>query len=137
MKTQGYLLDTNILSALIKDPQGSATQRIKAAGNDKIFTSIIVASELQFGIKKRNSKQLTQRVEALLETINILDFKSPADIYYGEIRNYLQTEGTPIGPNDLLIAAHALAENLIMVTDNLNEFKRVANLRVENWLLKE
>ncbi len=134
MKQVGYLLDTNILSALIKDPQGSATQRIKAVGNDKVFTSIIVASELQFGIKKKNSKQLTQRVEALLEAIEILDFKSPADSHYGEIRNYLQKAGTPIGPNDLLIAAHALAENLVMVTDNVNEFERVPDLQVENWL---
>jgi len=134
MKQAGYLLDTNILSALIKEPQGNAAQQLRKIGADKIFTSIIVASELQFGIRKKASKQLTKRVEDLLESIQILDFKSPADIYYGKIRNFLEKKGTIIGPNDLLIAAHALSENLIIVTDNLNEFTRVPDLQVENWL---
>lgn len=135
MKYKGYLLDTNILSDIIKNPQGTAAQHIRSLANDKIFTSIIVASELQFGIRKRNSDELTQRVESLLEAIKVLDFKSPADIRYGEIRNDLQQKGTPIGPNDLLIAAHALAEQLIMVTNNVREFERVTDLKVENWLV--
>lgn len=128
------MLDTNILSALIKEPTGKAAQHVREIGADKIVTSIIVASELHFGIRKKASDQLTQRVERLLGSIQILDFKSPAEIYYGEIRNYLQKAGTIIGPNDLLIAAHALAENLILVTDNVNEFNRVPDLKVENWL---
>jgi tRNA(fMet)-specific endonuclease VapC len=134
MKIKGYLLDTNILSAIIKDPQGRAAQQIRIIGNDKIFTSIIVAAELQFGIREKDSSVLTQRVEDLLEAIQILDFKSPADRHYGEIRNYLQKKGTLIGPNDLLIAAHALAENLLVVTDNIREFERVPDLKIENWL---
>ncbi len=134
MKQVGYLLDTNILSALIKDPKGNAAQQVRKVGADKIFTSIIVASELQFGIRKKASDQLTQRVESLLESIQVLDFKTPADIHYGEIRHFLQKSGTIIGPNDLLIAAHALSENLIMVTDNVKEFNRVPDLKVENWL---
>jgi tRNA(fMet)-specific endonuclease VapC len=134
MKIKGYLLDTNILFAIIKDPQGRAAQQIRIIGNDKIFTSIIVAAELQFGIREKDSSVLTQRVEDLLEAIQILDFKSPADRYYGEIRNYLQKKGTLIDPNDLLIAAHALAENLLVVTDNIREFERVPDLKIENWL---
>jgi tRNA(fMet)-specific endonuclease VapC len=129
MKIKGYLLDTNILFAIIKDPQGRAAQQIRIIGNDKIFTSIIVAAELQFGIREKDSSVLTQRVEDLLEAIQILDFKSPADRYYGEIRNYLQKKGTLIDPNDLLIAAHALAENLLVVTDNIREFERVPDLK--------
>ncbi len=105
-------------------------------GADKIYTSIIVASELQYGIRKKASDSLSQRVEHLLESIQVLDFKPPADRQYGEIRNYLQKSGTIIGPNDLLIAAHALAENLIMVTDNVKEFQRVEGLKIESWLVK-
>ncbi|MDQ7075357.1 MAG: type II toxin-antitoxin system VapC family toxin [Gammaproteobacteria bacterium] len=135
MKHRGYLLDTNILSAMLKNPQGSVAEKIRQVGHQCIFTSIIVASELQFGIRKKASASLTERVERVLESINIIDFKSPADRHYGEIRSLLQQAGTPIGPNDLLIAAHALAENLIMVTDNSNEFQRVPRLKVENWLL--
>ncbi len=134
MKQAGYLLDTNILSALVKEPKGNAAQRLREIGTDKIFTSIIVACEMQFGIRKKASKQLTWRVASLLESIQVLDFKPPADISYGEIRHFLQKSGAIIGPNDLLIAAHALSENLIMVTDNIREFKCIPDLKVENWL---
>ena len=134
MSKQAYLLDTNILSDIIKKPKGKAAKRIRQIGSDKIFTSIIVASELRFGVKKKASSKLTESIETLLESIQILDFKSPADEYYGEIRLILQKAGTPIGANDLLIAAHALAENLVMITHNHNEFSRVPNLKVENWL---
>jgi tRNA(fMet)-specific endonuclease VapC len=134
MKAASYLLDTNILSDIIKNPRGSAAQKIRSVGSEVVFTSIIVASELQFGIRKKSSVQLTERVERLLESIEVLNFKSPSDIHYGEIRHYLQKAGTPIGPNDLLIAAHALAENLVVVTDNTKEFNRVPGLQVENWL---
>lgn len=135
MKPQGYLLDTNILSNMIKQPQGKAAMRLRAIGSSNIFTSIIIAAELQFGIRKKGSDQLSQRVEDLLEAIEVLDFKPPADVHYGNIRHHLQSAGTPIGPNDLLIASHALAENLIVVTDNVNEFERVPELIVENWLV--
>ncbi|CAA6817013.1 MAG: VapC toxin protein [uncultured Thiotrichaceae bacterium] len=134
MKQVGYLLDTNILSTLVKDPQGHAALRVREVGADKIYTSIIVASEMQFGIRKKASAQLTRRVERLLESIQILNYDSPADVHYGEIRHFLQKTGKIIGPNDLLIAAHALSENLIMVTDNVSEFSRVPTLKVENWL---
>ena len=134
MRQIGYLLDTNILLALIKEPKGIAAQHVREVGADKIFTSIIVASEMQFGIRKKASDQLTQRVESLLASIQILDFKSPADVHYGEVRQSLQKSGNIIGSNDLLIATHALSANLIMVTDNVNEFNRVPGLKVENWL---
>ena len=134
MKASGYLLDTNILSHILKQPKGSAAIRLREVACNNIFTSIIVAAELQFGIKKKASSKLQQRVKLLLNTIEILDFKTPADIYYGEIRHYLQKAGMLIGSNDLLIAAHALSENLIIVTDNVREFERVPNLLVENWL---
>lgn len=134
MKDIGYLLDTNIISDFIKNPQGKAAQKIREVGNNNIFTSIIVACELRFGIRKKASKELTERVEKVLDVIEIINFTPPSDAHYAEVRTYLEKAGTPIGPNDLLIASHALTESLIMVTGNIREFERVPDLKVENWL---
>ena len=129
-----YLLDTNILSELIKHPQGLIFYKIKQVGEEKVCTSIIVASELKFGIKNKNSPRLAQKLKIVLEAIDILPFTSPVDRFYAEIRHSLKMQGTPIGANDLLIAAHALSLNLILVTANVREFKHVPELKVENWL---
>lgn len=131
-----YLLDTNIISDLIRNPQGKVYQRIKQEGESTICTSIIVAAELRFGAQKRGSPALTQRIESLLSHIVVLALNEPADQYYGMIRQQLQQKGQPIGPNDLLIAAHALSLNLTLVTHNVQEFERVEGLRVEDWLLE-
>jgi tRNA(fMet)-specific endonuclease VapC len=132
--TYQYLLDTNILSDLVRNPQGPIYQSIVAIGEDKICTSIIVACELRFGAEKSTSARLKQQVEIILNTLPILPLTSSADHSYAEIRSYLEKCGTPIGPNDLLIAAHSIALDLILVTDNIREFARVPNLRLENWL---
>jgi tRNA(fMet)-specific endonuclease VapC len=129
-----YLLDTNILSDLIKNPQGEAAQRITSAGEGSVCTSIVVAAELRYGAEKKGSMKLAERVELLLSALEVLPLESPADRHYGQIRKYLTTQGTPIGPNDLLIAAHARALDLTLVTANTKEFSRVPNLRTENWL---
>jgi tRNA(fMet)-specific endonuclease VapC len=127
-------LDTSILSDLIRNPQGKAAKRIAKVGEDNICTSIIVAAELRYGCAKRGSKRLTKAVEDLLAEINVLSFDVPADAEYGAIRSQLETAGTPIGGNDLLIAAHARAIGATMVTANADEFKRVHGLGVENWI---
>jgi len=129
-----YLLDTNILSDLIKNPQGEAAQRIASAGEGSVCTSIVVAAELRYGAEKKGSSKLAERLELLLSALEVLPLKSPADRHYGQIRNYLATQGSPIGPNDLLIAAQARALELTLVTANTLEFSRVPNLRMENWL---
>ena len=129
-----HLLDTNILSHLIKNPQGMVTARLAALAADAVCTSIIVACELRYGAAKRASPALTQRVEALLERLPILPFDSEADRHYGEIRAVLERQGQIIGGNDLLIAAHCRALDLTLVTGNMSEFLRVPGLRVENWL---
>ncbi|MCK0715548.1 type II toxin-antitoxin system VapC family toxin [Chromohalobacter sarecensis] len=134
MSTAGYLLDTNIVSALVRDPQGRVAQRIAEEGESAIATSSIVAAELRFGARKRDSERLTRQVEILLEALNVLPFEPPADRHYAQIRWQLERAGTPIGPNDVLIAAQALAEQRIMVTANVGEFSRVDGLCVENWL---
>ena len=129
-----YMLDTNIISDLIRSPHGKAAKRIAKAGEDNICTSIIVAAELRYGCAKSGSKRLLRAVEDLLGEIDVLPFDVPADTEYGGIRSELEAAGKPIGSNDLLIATHARTIAATLVTANLNEFKRIRGLKVENWL---
>lgn len=130
----GYLLDTNIISDVIRNPSGTAARRIEEVGAKEICTSIIVAAELRYGCAKKGSAKLLARVESVLEAIPILPLDIPADTDYGAIRAELEAAGQPIGHNDLLIAAHAHALQLTLVTDNVREFGRIRGLSVENWL---
>ncbi len=128
------MLDTNIISDLIRNPQGKAAKRVAKVGEDNICTSIIVAAELRYGCAKIGSKRLLKAVEDLLGEISVLPFDVPADAEYGEIRSELEAAGKPIGGNDLLIAAHACAAGATIVTANTGEFKRIRGLNIENWL---
>ena len=132
--TNRYLLDTNILTDLIKNPSGRVTERIAVVGETNICTSIIVACELRFGARKKNAPLLTARIERLLQAIEVLPLDGDIDRAYAEIRTMLESAGRPSGANDLLIAAHAINEDCILVTNNESEFNRVAGLIVENWL---
>jgi len=129
-----YLLDSNTLSDLIRNPGGSVARRIAVVGEPTVCTSIVVACELRFGAAKKSSPSLSERVEEILETLEVLPLDRGADRYYAGIRSHLARLGTPIGPNDLLIAAHALALGLTLVTANVEEFGRVPQLSIENWL---
>ena len=129
-----YLLDTNIVSDLIRNPQGKVAIRLAEIGEDKVSTSIIVAAELRYGAAKRSSARLTAQMEIVLGALKILPFESPSEIVYGDLRSRLETRGTPIGANDLLIAAHAMALGHTLVTDNEREFSRIEGLPLENWL---
>ncbi len=131
-----FLLDTNIISELVRNPQGMVTDRIAREGEESICTSIIVASELRFGAEKKGSERLTYQLEAVLSAIVILPLEEPADSRYAKLRHHLEKAGTPIGPNDMLIAAQALSLGLTLVSANLREFSRVPGLAVENWLLR-
>ena len=130
-----YMLDTNIISDLIRSPQGKAAKRVAKVGEDNICTSIIVAAELRYGCAKSGSERLFKAVEDLLGEIAVLPFDILADAEYGGIRSALEAAGKPIGSNDLLIAAHAAATGATIVTANAGEFKRVRGLKVENWLI--
>jgi tRNA(fMet)-specific endonuclease VapC len=129
-----YMLDTNIISDLIRNPQGKAAKHIAKVGEDNICTSIIVAAELRYGCAKSGSQRLLKAVEDLLGEIDVLPLDVPADTEYGAIRAALEASGKPIGGNDLLIAAHASATRATIVTSNTDEFKRIRGLNVENWL---
>lgn len=128
------MLDTNIISDLLRNPDGSAAKHIAEVGPDAICVSIITAAELRYGCAKKGSAKLLAHVEAILESVQVLAFDVPADAEYGGIRAELEAAGKTIGPNDLLIAAHAYAAGAILVTDNAGEFSRVRGLRVENWV---
>jgi len=129
-----YLLDTNILSDLVRNPQGRIATCIAQVGEKSVYTSMIVASELRFGAAKRNAPKLTAQVDAILAALEGRPFDIPADREYAKLRFHLEQAGTPIGPNDMLIAAHALATESTLVTANTGEFSRVPGLAVENCL---
>lgn len=129
-----YLLDTDILSDLIRNPQGSVAKRIAEAGEENVCTSIIVAAELRYGAAKKGSPRLSAQVEAVLGAFEVVPLEAPVDETYGILRAELERRGTLIGPNDLLIAAQALCLGYTLVTDSEGEFRRVEGLGVENWL---
>lgn len=129
-----YLLDTNIVSDLIRHPQGRVARHIREVGEAQVCTSIIVAAELRYGATKKGSPRLTAQLEAVLGALDVLPFEAPADTAYGLLRARLEQAGQPIGGNDLLIAAQAVALGCAIVTDNEREFARINDLPRENWL---
>ncbi|MGA8299633.1 MAG: type II toxin-antitoxin system VapC family toxin [Terriglobales bacterium] len=129
-----YLLDTNIVSDLVRHPQGTVASHIRKVGEKNVCTSIIIAAELRYGANKKGSPRLTSQLEAVLGALEVLPFEPPADKSYGLLRARLEQAGTPIGGNDLLIASQALALGYTIVTDNEREFSRVKGLRLQNWL---
>lgn len=130
-----YLLDTNILSDIVKNADGLSSRRaIELGGSRSVYTSVIVAAELRFGLAKRKALRLAAQLELVLEELSVAPFAPPTDRVYGDLRAELERRGTPIGANDLWIAAQALHDGSVLVTDNVNEFSRVPGLTVENWL---
>ena len=129
-----YLLDTNILSALIRSPRGVVAEQIRQVGEATIYTSVIVAAELRFGAVRKGSARLSLQIEMVLDALEIAPWQPPQDRLYAELRFGLEQTGTPIGSNDLLIATQALADGSVLVTDNTREFARISALTIENWL---
>lgn len=129
-----FLLDTNIVSDLVRNPQGRTAAKIAELGEDTVATSIIVATELRYGAAKKGSARLAAQLESILTAMEIIPLEAPADAAYGAVRVALEAAGTPIGANDLLIAAQTLALDMVLVTNNEKEFGRVNGLTIENWL---
>lgn len=134
MTAARYMLDTNIVSDLIRNPVGRAARRLAEVGEESVCISIIVAAELRYGSAKKGSPRLLEKIENFFFQIPILPLEVPADAEYGGIRAELEAAGRPIGYNDLLIAAHAYALGATIVTANVAEFSRIRGLTVENWL---
>lgn len=118
----------------MRHPQGPVAQMVARHGELSVCTSIIVASELRCGAMKRGSLRLTLQLDTILGALDILPFEAPADSHYAELRLALERAGTPIGPNDMLVAAHARSLDLTVVTGNMREFSRVPMLSAVNWI---
>lgn len=133
-----FLLDTNIVSHLMRDERGVVAQRARKAIEDgrvrMMCTSIVVQCELLFGLAKRPSERLRAAYEVEMAKLEVFNLDSTVAPVYADVRAHLERKGTPIGGNDSLIAAHALALEATLVTGNEAEFLRVPGLRVENWL---
>ncbi|WHS29813.1 type II toxin-antitoxin system VapC family toxin [Brucella sp. NM4] len=129
-----YMLDTNVVSELTRNPKGAVAIHIAEVGPEAVCVSIITAAELRYGCAKKGSPKLLAHIEAILGSMQVLALDVPTDAEYGRIRAELEAVGQPIGPNDLFIAAHAYALGAVLVTANTGEFSRIRALRVENWL---
>lgn len=129
------MLDTNIVSTLARDPHGTVAKCIAKVGPESLCVSIVTAAELRYGCARQGSPRLLAQIEAILGGLQVLALDVPADTEYGSVRAELEAAGTLIGPNDLFIAAHALALEAVLVTANTGEFTRIHALRVENWLV--
>jgi tRNA(fMet)-specific endonuclease VapC len=129
-----FMLDTNIVSDMVRHPHGRVARRIAEVGETLVCTSIIVAAELRSGAARRAAPRLSEQLESVLRAIAVLPLEAPADAVYGALRARLEETGQPIGANDLFVAAHALALRCVLVTDNEREFSRIKALPVENWL---
>lgn len=130
-----FLLDTNICIYLTKNQHPSIHQRFASLSENQVAMSVITFGELQFGAQKsQQSRKVLEALNKLSLIIPVLPMPQEVAHTYGQIRAHLQKAGTPIGNNDLWIAAHAVHENLILVTNNEKEFIRVPHLKVQNWL---
>ncbi len=131
------MLDTNIISHMMRDPTGQAAQRAmahnQANANRPLYASVMVQCELEYGLTKRPSPRLDVAYQGVMASIDVLPITAEVATHYAQLRTQLEAMGTPIGPNDALIAAHALAMNATLVTGDA-EFLRVPGLQVENWL---
>lgn len=128
-----YLLDSNICIYAMKHRPPTLLRRLERSGPVAAM-SVIVYGELWFGQQTSSNRDAAgANLAALFESIEVLPLPADAGTHYGVIRASLKRDGTPIGTNDTWIAAHALAADLTLVTNNEREFKRVAGLRVENW----
>jgi tRNA(fMet)-specific endonuclease VapC len=137
MSAAQFMLDTNMISELIRNPEGSVQQVVERIGTPAISISSIVASELRFGYVRRGSDRLATLVENMISRIQVVSYDDAASFHYAKIRQGLQAVGKPIGPNDLFIAADARSLDLMLVTDNIREFSRVDGLKLENWIERE
>jgi tRNA(fMet)-specific endonuclease VapC len=129
-----FMLDTSIVSDIVRHPQGRVAKRIAEVGETQVCTSIVVAAELRCGAARKGTPRLAEQLESVLRAIIVLPLDTPVDMVYGTLRARLEETGQPIGANDLFVAAHALALRCTLVTDNEREFARIKALPVENWL---
>jgi tRNA(fMet)-specific endonuclease VapC len=137
MNSDVFMLDTNIVSDLVRNPRGRVQHKLRHHGINAVCLSAVAVSEIRFGLIKRGSGDFTNRVENALSRISILNYGEESSVAYASIRHDLQSRGAMIGSTDLFIAAHAKSLDLTLVTNNVREFSRIEGLKVENWLEEE
>lgn len=132
-----YLLDTNILSDVAHNPSGPAATKLGEIDPDSVVSSVVVAAEIWFGIESNPSFRSRARTESFMQTVRVLEMQPDVARVYGKVRAQLKASGKALGPNDMLIAAHALSLDATLVTADAKAFAQVPGLRVENWLLPQ
>lgn len=129
-----YLLDTDTCSYIMRQKPPAVWQRLNQIGVGNVAVSVMTVAELRFGVEKLRSTHFTQRaVDDFIRYCSVLSWEESITPVYAQLRHFLDQQGTPIGNMDLLIAAHALQQNCILVTNNTRHFARVPNLTIENW----
>ncbi len=129
-----YLLDTNVCVMYLNQRSVSVRERLEALNTTDIVVCSIVKAELFYGaMRSNNPEQTLARQQEFLNLFVSLPFNDESALISGQIRAKLAMAGTPIGPNDLQIAAITLAHNLTLVTHNINEFQRIEGLKIEDW----
>ena len=129
-----YLIDTNIISNVMRQPNGKAADRMRVFQSGQLSTSVLVQAEVRFGYTKSGVLRQKIAAEAILQHLGVEDWSTPADLAYAALRSELEKAGIGMGQIDMLIAAHALVLDAVVVTDD-RAFSRVPGLKVENWLL--
>jgi tRNA(fMet)-specific endonuclease VapC len=130
-----FLLDADVFSAIARQTSASATRRLAELESGSVALSVITSAEIAFGLERRPvGAALVARIARLRHILPLVPLMPAVVPHYARARTYLEQNGTPIGPNDLWLSAHALSEDLTVVTGNTREFTRVPGLRVENWL---
>jgi tRNA(fMet)-specific endonuclease VapC len=129
-----FLLDTNVCIDYLTGRYPKVVARIQNSSPEDLYLSVVVVAELRYGADRSARRRANHaRIDVLIAELEPLDLDLRAAAIYGRVRSRLEAGGTPIGPNDMLIAAHALSRGLTVVTDNTEEFRRVKGLEVENW----
>lgn len=129
-----YLLDTNVWVDYLNQRFPSVMERIQRSDPDDLVLSSVVLAELRYGAdKSQRSQRNHARLDVLAREVPFLSFDEAAASAFGRLRADLEAQGSPIGPYDMLIAAQAISQDLILITDNVEEFGRVKGLRLENW----
>lgn len=126
-------LDTNICSYILRRHPVSMIERFARLDREQVWLSSMVAAELRFGAVKLASPRFSAAVEAWLAGFNVRPWPSEAAHHYAQLRTSLERAGTPVGAMDMLIAAHAMAEDSVIITNNTREFSRIPGLAVEAW----
>jgi tRNA(fMet)-specific endonuclease VapC len=130
-----FLIDTDIFSAISRQKSMTAARRLTELESGSVVLSVVTCAEIAFGLEKHPvGAALAARIARLIRLLTVLPLPPTVVPHYAQVRAYLESRGTPIGPNDLWLSAHALSEDLTVVTGNTREFNRVPGLRVENWL---